>query len=192
MEKNLSLNKKTNIIFLIIVSSIAISCVDDKKENKSTSPKEIEIESTIKTSKSTINESNTTNYDYATYYIVITDTSNDYYFLHDKMFELNRKLNIPIDTLGRYYNTTKNLIVLPDNDEDEVYAGAYFPRRFPSENLSLEYMNLYKNESGNKTIALVTGIYEDENSADSLISIIKKYNKKVFKIKTEMYVGCMH
>ena len=79
---------------------------------------------------------NAADYNTATYFVVVADTSFDYSTLHKKMFELNSKLKIPIDTMGRFYNKSKNLIALPDNDKDEIYAGDYFPRRFPSDNLS--------------------------------------------------------
>jgi hypothetical protein len=132
------------------------------------------------------------NADNATYFVVVADTSQDYSALQKKMFDLNSKLQIPIDTMGRFYNKTKNLIALPDNDEDEVYAGDYFPRRFPSDNLSLEYLDFYQRRAGKKTIALVTGIYETENSADSALTVLHKTEKRVFKIKADIYVGCMH
>ena len=94
--------------------------------------------------------------------------------------------------MGRFYNKSKNLIALPDNDKDEIYAGDYFPRRFPSDNLSLEYLNFYQRQAGKKTIALVTGIYETEKGADSALAVLHRSEKKVFKIKADIYVGCMH
>jgi hypothetical protein len=128
----------------------------------------------------------------ATYYVVVADTGIAYYNLHKKMFHLNEKLNIAIDTMGRFYNKSKNLIALPDNDPDEIYAGNYFPRRFPSENLSLEYLYVYQHQAGEKTIALVTGIYETAMQADSALSVISKYEKNAFTIKANIYVGCLH
>lgn len=130
--------------------------------------------------------------DKATYFVVVADTSPDYYFLQQKMVALNRQLKIPIDTMGRFYNKAKNLIALPDNDEDEMYAGSYYPRRFPSDNLSLEYLDFYQKQAGEKTIALVTGIYETETDADSALRVLKNTEEKVFKIKADIYVGCMH
>jgi|SRR6185312_2469234 len=130
--------------------------------------------------------------DMATYYVVVADTSLDYNFLHKKMFKLNRQFRIPIDTMGRFYNKAKNLIALPDNDDDEIYAGDYYPRRYPSENLSLEYLDFYQGRAGKKTIALVTGIYETETGADSALRVIQQAERKVFKIKSEIYIGCMH
>ena len=132
------------------------------------------------------------NLDNATYFVVVADTGRDYYTLHRKMLELNRQYHIPIDTMKRYYNTTKNLIALRDDDEDEVYAGEYFPRRFPSANLSLEYLNFYKDEAGEKTIALITGIYEQEKSADSALAVLHKTVPAAHKIKADIYIGCVH
>jgi hypothetical protein len=134
----------------------------------------------------------TTNDTNATYYVVVADTSLDYFILHQKMFDLNSILNIPIDTMGRFYNQRKNLIALPDNDKDEIYAGDYFPRRLPSDNLSLEYLDYYQKQAGIKTIALVTGIYETEARADSALTVIHKTENKAFKVKADIYVGCMH
>ncbi len=159
--------------------------VDSTKINTTTS-----LQTTVATDNSVVED--TSDFNNATYFVVVADTSADYYLLHKKMFNLSRQLNIPIDTMGRFYNKTKNLIALPDNDEDEIYAGDYFPRRFPSDNLSLEYLDFYQRQSGEKTIALVTGIYEKEKSADSALTVLRKTEKKVFKIKADIYVGCMH
>ena len=127
-----------------------------------------------------------------TFYIVVADTGNDYYKLRDQMLLLGKTTNLQIDTLGRYYNKTKDLIMLPDNNEDEIYRGDYYPRRFPSNNLSLEYLALYKPVSGDKTIAFVTGIYETKHSADSARKSILNVQPKTFVLKSEIYTGCMH
>ncbi len=129
---------------------------------------------------------------YATYFVIVADTDANYYTLRDKMFTLNKQLNMPIDTMGRYYNAAKNLIALPDDAEDDIYAGDYFPRRYPSENLSLEYLSIYREQSPEKTMALITGIYERESSADSAMALIKKAEGRVFKLRSNIYVGCMH
>jgi hypothetical protein len=128
---------------------------------------------------------------YADYYIVVADTGLNYYSLKEKMMTLKQASGLPIDTLGRYYNKAKNLIALPDNDADEIYAGDYFPRRYPSANLSLEYMDFYRPGSGKKTIGLIAGIYENKTSADSLLRLISS-QKDAFDFKAKVYVGCMH
>ena len=110
----------------------------------------------------------------------------------DSSIELHRNLNIPIDTMGRYFNKDKDLIALPDNSEDEMYAGEYLPRRFPSSDLSLEYLKFYQSQADNKTIALVAGIYESEKEADSVLTVLQKVEKKVFRIKAKIYEDCIH
>jgi hypothetical protein len=130
--------------------------------------------------------------DYGTFFIVVVDTNDSYEVLQQKMFNLNRQLNLPIDTMGRLFNKEKNLIALPDTSSDEMYAGDYYPRRFPSEHLSLEYLHYYRNQSAEKTIALVAGIYEAEKNADSALAILKRTESGCFKLKAEVYIGCMH
>ncbi|WP_199121159.1 hypothetical protein [Pedobacter sp. ASV28] len=129
---------------------------------------------------------------YGEYYITIADTSKSYHKLNKKMFELSQLLAIQIDTLGRFYDKEKDLISLPKDTEDEIYAGDYFPRRELSESLSLEYLKLYSSTAHNKTISLVSGIYADEKSADSALRVLKKVEPKAFKLKSKIYIGCMH
>jgi len=126
------------------------------------------------------------------YYVVIADTGLSYYNLRNRMFLLQQEIKNPIDTMGRGYSEAKNLIALPDEDEDEIYRGQYFPRRFPSNTLSLEYLNSYNKAASDKTIALVAGIYERKNSADSALGYVRKYIKEAFTLKAEIYVGCIH
>lgn len=139
-----------------------------------------------------ITTEDSTESEYATFFIVVADTGLDYYALRKKMFALNNRFGITVDTMGRTYNVSKNLIALPDNDEDEMYAGQYFPRRFPSGNLSLEYLDVYKANSPEKTIALVAGIYETVRLADSALAILRPASPKAFRLTSEMYLGCMH
>ncbi|GAB4255809.1 MAG: hypothetical protein Kow0079_12770 [Vicingaceae bacterium] len=107
------------------------------------------------------------------------------------MYRLHKKFKIEIDTMGRYFNKQKNLICLPDDDEDEIYAGEYFPRRFPSKTLSIEYLNSYQ-KSSNNTMALIAGIFDDKTSADSLQNQLKNQYNKSFVCKSKIYVGCIH
>ena len=128
---------------------------------------------------------------YADYYVLVVDTGKSYDELRTKMFNLHQSSNLAIDTLGRYYDRTKGLIQLPDDDDDEMYAGEYYPRRYPSQYLSLEYLEEYHPVSEAKTIALVAGIYETKVSADSALNAIKP-RENAFVQKSRIYVGCMH
>ena len=162
-----------------LVSDSILKNLDSLQEPKFT------VEETLTDSLSEFSETET-------YYVIVVDTSLNFEVLHKKMFDVHQKLTIAIDTMGRYYNPTKDLIALPEDDEDELYAGDYFPRRFPSETLSLEYLSIYKNNTNEKTIAVVSGIFEQEKKADSALKKIQKVFPKTFKLKTEMFVGCLH
>lgn len=128
----------------------------------------------------------------AIFYIVVNDTGLDYYQLRKQLFEIHDKNGQEIDTLGRYYNPSKKLIVLPDTDDDELYRGDYYPRRFPSKSLSLEYLTLYTPDALDKTIALVSGIYDNKLQADSAKNAFLTYQPKTFVVQANMYVGCLH
>jgi hypothetical protein len=131
-------------------------------------------------------------YEYATYYLVVADTGTSYYPLQQKMVRLSKALGIPVDTMGRHYDAGKDLIALPDNDEDEIYAGQYYPRREPSEYLSLEYLNYYQSAAPEKTIALVRGIYGSELAAKKALAALQPGAGTAFAVKARVYVGCMH
>ena len=127
-----------------------------------------------------------------TVYIVVADTGLNYYALDNEMKSLSHTAHIRIDTGDNYYNKAKNLIALPDTSSDEIYAGEYYPRRYPSESLSLEYLQSYRSTSAEKMIALVAGIYEKKSSADSAVKALATARGKAFAIKTSLYMGCIH
>lgn len=129
---------------------------------------------------------------YANYQVLVIDTNNSYHSLNQKMSSLKDKLGMTIDSMGRYYNAKKDRIVLPDNDEDEMYAGEYFPRRELSKTLSLEYMNQYLPSSKPKTIGIIAGIYANALEADSAFAAVKQVAPKAFKLQSKIYIGCMH
>jgi len=131
---------------------------------------------------------------YMNAFIVIADSSQVYSELKLKMFNLKDKLNVEIDTMGRGYNKTKDLICLPENDEDEIYAGDYFPRRFPSETLSLEYLDYYDKKNGEKTIGLIVGIFQQKEklNAERLLKKLSEFFPNAYILNTDIYMGCMH
>ena len=119
-------------------------------------------------------------------FVVVADTGVDYEKLNQRMMELNKKTSIPVDMMGRNYDKNKDLISVPESDPDKYYAGKYFPRRYPSENLSLEYLKFYKNDVDVNTIALVTGIYKSKEQAQKAIS---KMNIDAFIVESEVNIG---
>lgn len=141
-----------------------------------------------------INAQESSDEQYMNAYLVVSDTSQNYFDLRQEMFVLNEKLKTEIDTMGRGFNKTKNLICLPENDEDEIYAGSYFPRRYPSETLSLEYLIYYTNEKKptEGTIAIITIITDDKEKAEKKLAEVKKYSDRAFIVNSKIYMGCIH
>jgi hypothetical protein len=129
---------------------------------------------------------------YADYYIVIADTGTDYRALHKEMLQLHAATGLQIDSLERYYNEEKDSIVLPDDNEDELYAGDHCMRREPDEFLSVEYLNVYTPHSEGGTMALVTGIYREEAKANAALPAVRARLSNAFVLKGRVYIGCMH
>jgi hypothetical protein len=125
-------------------------------------------------------------------YVLVADTSNSYYELEEKMKVLSKKLNQEVDLKGRIYDEKNNHICLPLDDEDELYAGSYYPRRYSSSTLSIEYINYYDNDKPEKTMALVTMIISEKAKAKTELLKLKEHSKAAFMIEAEIYMGCMH
>ncbi len=130
--------------------------------------------------------------DYVDMFVLVADTGNNYYDLRSIMFSSAEKLQQEVDTMGREFNSEKNLIALPLDSEDEMWAGDYYPRRFTSSHMSLEYLDYYEENAGDSTIVIVSGIYDMEASADSALAKLKTVLPSARLIKTKLYQGCMH
>lgn len=130
--------------------------------------------------------------DYANYYVLMVDTGQQYAPLREGMERLSSAAGLKIDTLNRSYRLDKDLIALPENDEDEMYAGDYFPRRSPGDFLSIEYLNFYDERAKEKMMVLIAGIYDEKNLADSALSVIRKSGHSAVSRKIKMFVGCLH
>lgn len=130
---------------------------------------------------------------YADYFIVIADTGKAYLPLYEKMNFLSTAIPLKVDMMDRSYNKANDLITLPEKyEKDDLYAGKYFPRREQSEFLSLEYMNYYDQTADAKKIALIAGIYANQDEAESLLIKLQEKEPKGFIIVGKIYVGCMH
>lgn len=135
--------------------------------------------------------------EYETMYVVIADTGRQYRPLRQQMLRLQATTRQRIDTLGRFYDPQKNLIRLPDeapaDDKsfDEMYAGEYYPRRLSDATLSVEYAEQYT-PARPQSMALVAGIFEQPRRADSLLAVVRRTAPAAFRVKTRLYMGCLH
>jgi hypothetical protein len=131
---------------------------------------------------------------FADYWLVVADTSTDYWQLNTLMFQLSDQLTVEIDTLGRYYDESLHQIILPFDDEDELYAGSYFPRRFSGVFLSVEHLNYLAEDRSNSTdvLALVVAIFESQEEAEEYNLLVNKFSPSSFVQYASLYVGCMH
>lgn len=128
----------------------------------------------------------------ATYYVVIADTSQSYAAVHQTLTDFQQASGLEIDSMGRYYNAGTGKLILPEDDEDEIYRGDYFPRRFPSTTLSIEYLAMYRPQSSETAFACVVGIYEKAADAKKVVRKWKSRFPKIYSQKADIYIGCMH
>lgn len=125
-------------------------------------------------------------------YIVVADTSLDYYYLMNEAINYSKNTDEKLDSMGRYFDSKMQKIVLPMDSEDEIYRGEYYPRRYVEEYFSVEYMSTYYNQSNPKLMATVAGIYDSAKEAQNRLNKIKSQFPKAFYFKSLIYIGCMH
>lgn len=133
----------------------------------------------------------TTYNEYATMYVVITDTSGDYYELQQKMYAIGNATGLPVDTMDRVYNPTKNAVVVTDSLDP--YYDEYYPRRADGAAMSIEHLSWYDTTThDDKMKALVAAQYESKKSADSILELVRVHAPNSFVYITNMYMGCMN
>jgi hypothetical protein len=126
------------------------------------------------------------------YFLVIADTSHDYYKILEESKKLSVDFLLDIDNLGRIYDPAADSILIPFNPEDEYYSRAYFLRRFPSPALSIEYLDAYQANSPQNKFALVAGIFKDEEAYNKIARELMNNYPNLYVLKTRIYLGCLH
>lgn len=186
----------------ITISLLLFSCTP-KKENSIASTNRTTKVDTLQNDTVKLSDSTEPMEDlpetYSDFYLVVVDESKNYQELNKQMKMIHKHFAIEIDTLGRFYNDKTQEIILPEDDEDEIYASSYFPRRFESKTLSIEYASFYNDKlsiqepkSFPTEMILVAGMFYEKQSADSLMRVLKPKYSKVHIQKAKVYVGCMH
>lgn len=125
------------------------------------------------------------------YYVVVLDSSETYDGLNAKMYQLSRELGIAIDSMGRGFDRQKNkLVVLPG--EDEMYEGAYVPKRFESSELSMEYLYAYREDAPQELLILTAGLFISRSEAEAQALRFANWYPHPTLIRSRMFTGCIH
>lgn len=127
---------------------------------------------------------------YATFYITMVDTAADYPLLDKKMYALSAATHILVDTQERHYDKKKKEIICPEDSDDEMYRGEYYPRRYEGVSLSIEQMSWFQEKS--KQMGLMAAICTTSEQADSVLNVIKPFAPRAYVYKASLYMGCMH
>jgi len=149
-------------------------------------------ESNNSTNDSTYNEM----MDFQTYHILTVTEGYSFDSLDAVSKEVAEKLDTKLDYMGRIYDPSKGIILSPD-DEDEIYKGEYFPRRFEGNSISIEMgyalADLTERLKGDRMkMVVVAGLFQERNKADSVLNILKAFFPHSQVIARDLYVGCMH
>ena len=118
------------------------------------------------------------------YYIVSVENGYNYDSLKAIAKQTAAITYMSFDTLDRYYNPKKG-VVLHENDPDKEWAGKYFLRRMGSNFISIEMTNAYvdttitddaaieKHQQDSTRMFVFAMMYPRKKSADSLAALIK-------------------
>ena len=113
--------------------------------------------------------------------------------LEKKAKELSAKIAVKYDAGGLVYKKEKGL-VLPEDSDDEVYAGEYLMRRYDDNRISLEMKDYYIDNKGKATkkMIIVAGIYGSKAEAAKRLKEVKAHAPAAYIQKKKIYMGCIH
>ncbi|OQP62837.1 hypothetical protein A3860_26355 [Niastella vici] len=130
----------------------------------------------------------------APYYIVEVATGHNFDSLKSISSNAVTILSSKFSMLDRIYKSGKGIVV-PDNSDDEIYRGEYYPRRPYHEGnfVSIEMSNEFDDENADKLkMVAVAGMYAEQKAADSVAALLKNKIPTTKIVKQDVYMGCMH
>ena len=185
-------------LYALLFTLILASCQSANHQEATLPPTAPKLDSITIDSNNTTDEEPTDSLtaeeqvDYALYRVVIVDTGYQYEPLLQTLYAVEKKTGLQVDLMGRYFDQKKKEIILPEDDEDELYAGSYFPRRYPSNTLSIEYLNTFLPAADNKKMAIIATIAEGRRQADSLVRVLTPHYPHTYSISSKVFIGCLH
>ena len=120
-------------------------------------------------------------------YIVVLSIMENYDDAVVLAMAASYKLGIRFDHENKWYSTRKRIRYSQDI-KDKLYKGAYHPRRYEGEYISLENSDYYKGFPRGYII-VVAGIYGDKKSAAKALARIRKSYRYAYVQKTVMWMG---
>ena len=129
-----------------------------------------------------------------TSYVIIAGESESYEQLDTQAAQLSKLTGIRYDNGGLIWSADKQLH-LPENSDDEIYAGSYYMRRYDEDRISLEMRDWYFDVSPDKyskKMIIVAGIFGDKKNANAQLKKIKKHFPASYIRTTRIYMGCIH
>ena len=137
------------------------------------------------------------------YYIVSVENGYNYDSLKAIAKQTATLTYMGFDTLDRYYNPKKG-IILHENDADTEWAGKYFLRRMGSKFVSIEMNHAYidttvidetaieKHQQDSTRMFVFAMMYPNKKSADSLAAVIRPKFPRTKVFPSRIFMGCMH
>jgi hypothetical protein len=126
-------------------------------------------------------------------FIVLAGTSTNFEALDHSAKAISKKTGITYQN-GLIHDLKRGMIV-PDTSSDEIYAGAYYPRRYSSNEISIEMLWYYmdsQNQDTLKEMIILAGIFQTKEEAEKQLSLVKSVVPTAYVKKKMMYMGCMH
>ncbi|MFP5040844.1 hypothetical protein [Parasediminibacterium sp. JCM 36343] len=128
------------------------------------------------------------------YYLVLVGTGYNFDSLMRIAKNAAALLGSKVNMEERIYRRKKG-IILPDSCGDDMYCGAYYPRRpFGDQNfVSIEMSYAYEKDSNDKLkMTVFANIFNNKQEADSVVKILAPKFPMATAIKRDLYLGCMH
>ncbi|MEN9346032.1 MAG: hypothetical protein RLZZ60_1501 [Bacteroidota bacterium] len=122
------------------------------------------------------------------FWVMVGDSNRHYWPLLNHASSVDQQYQLTFDSLDRHFAANKNELVVNDNSEDELYRGAYFPRRITGTFMSIEPYNQYFPDYKGQAFVEIYGIYDQ---ADSALLAMKRFPHANMKV-CQINLACMH
>jgi hypothetical protein len=128
------------------------------------------------------------------YFVLIADTSNSFTKLETLAQRFTESTGLKFDAMERHYETKENDYVLSDTADDEIYRGAYYPRRGSADTnfMSIEKYYIFTRKTLENTFCLIAGIFLDKDEATSMAKTFTSKGEKITVLECYMDMSCMH